>query len=844
MNFLRSSILCGTAALAFPYSSSFAGVSMVPLTGFAGDGWLAPGEGGYTYLGTGTQERGIAYNAATDHLVLVSRNGNSVRLLDASNGEDAGELPNPNGYSGGFFPVNMAGVGDDGAIYVANLQTNISTGVVKVYRWENQAAPAPTEYFNGTIGGLTGTFRTGDSFDVTGAGLDTKMVLGFSGGTGYLVIAAVAGPAAGDPPVGEATAVTAFTGAGTGISAGDFRLGITFGKDGANHVWGRQSSNSTGRRTTYTGVTGTNEGPLPLSANTEVAMDFALIGGRPLLATLETNGTTSPVRVYDVTDPASPAIAATGTTATGALTANSNGVGSIKWGKITTGAAGTTATLYALAANRGLQAFTVTVTAEITPPAIVTPPDSRSVFERGVAVFRVAASGTPPLSYQWLKDGVEIPLATSATLTVSPVMVASAGDYTCRVSNAAAPPALSAAATLTVVPSVNTGALTECWQLSPGSRDYLTEGDTQRGLGYNPSKNRLYLATRSPAALVKLLNAADGADLGTLDMTGVTGGTFAINMTGVAGDGFIYACNLSNTGTGAGFKIYQWPDDLPGTAPATVYDSNPINSRIGDSFTVRGAGPATECAAGAANTNQFVIFKPDGNGFLTAYPVTATDAANEAFALGIAFGQGNIVWGKDNGGNLTAASYEVDAATGLPTGAGALIAAYPGSNVPAGGGAIAVDNTNGCLAHIHVGDSDNVRLYRLPNPAPAALELLDQEFFDTDNTNANGTGSLVFGGDKLFALDTNNGLVCYTVVKPAPTAAPPIITEVTRTGSDVVFKLKGTMGKTYLIERSPELTPLASWTSTGTVTQTAVEVTVTRAIEAGTPRLYWRAREQ
>jgi hypothetical protein len=46
--------------------------SISPLTGFGGtDGWLAPGEGDYSYLTTGDTERGLAFG--NGHLYLVTR---------------------------------------------------------------------------------------------------------------------------------------------------------------------------------------------------------------------------------------------------------------------------------------------------------------------------------------------------------------------------------------------------------------------------------------------------------------------------------------------------------------------------------------------------------------------------------------------------------------------------------------------------------------------------------------------------------------------------------------------------------------------------------------------------
>jgi hypothetical protein len=52
------------------------------------------------------------------------------------------------------------------------------------------------------------------------------------------------------------------------------------------------------------------------------------------------------------------------------------------------------------------------------------------------ATFTVAASGGSPLTYQWYFNGRAITGAASATLTVSPVSVDNAGEYSVRVTNA------------------------------------------------------------------------------------------------------------------------------------------------------------------------------------------------------------------------------------------------------------------------------------------------------------------------------------------------------------------------------------------------------------------------
>ena len=50
-------------------------------------------------------------------------------------------------------------------------------------------------------------------------------------------------------------------------------------------------------------------------------------------------------------------------------------------------------------------------------------------------MLHVAATGQPPLAYQWIMNGVVVPDETNATLSVSPISMASAGHYTVRVTD-------------------------------------------------------------------------------------------------------------------------------------------------------------------------------------------------------------------------------------------------------------------------------------------------------------------------------------------------------------------------------------------------------------------------
>ncbi|HRE81930.1 MAG TPA: immunoglobulin domain-containing protein, partial [Opitutaceae bacterium] len=54
----------------------------------------------------------------------------------------------------------------------------------------------------------------------------------------------------------------------------------------------------------------------------------------------------------------------------------------------------------------------------------------------GTVTLTVQGTGSSVFTYQWFKDGVSIPGATSANLTLSPIQLAQAGIYTVTMRNA------------------------------------------------------------------------------------------------------------------------------------------------------------------------------------------------------------------------------------------------------------------------------------------------------------------------------------------------------------------------------------------------------------------------
>ena len=93
----------------------------------------------------------------------------------------------------------------------------------------------------------------------------------------------------------------------------------------------------------------------------------------------------------------------------------------------------------------------------ISAPIITTEPADTKVARKKNAIFRVVATGTPTLKYQWMKNGVDILRATGATLTVSRADAENEGNYSVRITNPQTEPTfpgvaavVSRAASLTV----------------------------------------------------------------------------------------------------------------------------------------------------------------------------------------------------------------------------------------------------------------------------------------------------------------------------------------------------------------------------------------------------------
>ncbi|MCX7696777.1 MAG: immunoglobulin domain-containing protein [Bacteroidales bacterium] len=146
------------------------------------------------------------------------------------------------------------------------------------------------------------------------------------------------------------------------------------------------------------------------------------------------------------------------------------------------------------------------------PPTITTQPTSQSVCQGNNVTFSINASGSSPLQYQWKKDGISIPGATSSTLMLSSVTTADAGTYSCVVSNSCGS-TNSSNATLTVYPSTIITSHPANLSINEGSNATFTVVASGTNLTYQWQKDGVNLSNNSHIS---------GANSSTLQIFNVT----------------------------------------------------------------------------------------------------------------------------------------------------------------------------------------------------------------------------------------------------------------------------------------------------------------------------------
>ncbi len=781
--------------------------SLAPLTSFGTSGTGALIVGDVPFITVGAIQRGLAQNPVNGNLIFVDRVvtaqstnvSGSIYVLNGTNGSVVGTLAT-NGIQGGSFADYAVGVADDGVIYVGNVIVNTAAGPFKLYRWSNEAAGAPTVAFSGALG--TNNLRWGNTVEVRGSGLNTQILVS-SGGS--------------DAAIFTTTDGVNFTAnvLSSDATPGSLQGGLVFGN--GNTYWSKfanlplrlLSFDLVAKTATTIRTIGAPD--MPEIVSHQIAdVDNA----NHLLATLSPNGASQDqIFLYDIGNTNDFPQLLDSFTVTAINNANSGSpIGYVSFGG---------GKVYVHSLNNGIFAFNLNP-GPIPAPTILTQPLPTRVLEGNTATFRVVAQRG--FTFQWRKGNSPIPGATNSVLTIPNVQLSDATNYSVVVGNSNSS-VTSSAASLGVLKLQDAYRLTPLWSVVPNSQPYfnLTGGvaatPNQRSFAYNSLSNHLYVVSRESSTssnfTVSVINAeTGGAPLYTLKTNGINFNAFAggIGLVGieVADDGSIYAANLDVLTTGTGttsWKLYRWTDGGSNTLPQMVFSGDPLNSgssfRWGDSMDLRGGGTNTQIIIDNMElSNPYVAILRPTDASLTNFTsqfffLDNTNGGN-AFAKSVQFASGDSFWQKRQGRPLVRSSFNLTNASFIAP----VIETF--SNFASTLGPVTLDSSRNLLGAINFtgvagASPDQAELYDVTDLATPVL--LSRENFPTNKVaNTGNFGPVIFGGNKMFALEPQNGLVAFRVEFGA--VAPPLL-NIVRSGGNVVLTWVATG---FLLESKTNLT--------------------------------------
>ncbi|HUF10791.1 MAG TPA: immunoglobulin domain-containing protein [Rhodothermales bacterium] len=125
------------------------------------------------------------------------------------------------------------------------------------------------------------------------------------------------------------------------------------------------------------------------------------------------------------------------------------------WGNDAFGQSGTRPELIPIAMMSPSAGYSLVLTAALLPPVFDKQPEGMNVFEGDELVLEVNSSGRPTPTFQWQKDGIDIPGATGPSLITQSAQLADAGLYRVVASNSVGT-AVSEEVQVAVTPTVAT----------------------------------------------------------------------------------------------------------------------------------------------------------------------------------------------------------------------------------------------------------------------------------------------------------------------------------------------------------------------------------------------------
>lgn len=344
---------------------------------------------------------------------------------------------------------------------------------------------------------------------------------------------------------------------------------------------------------------------------------------------------------------------------------------------------------------------------------------------------------------------------------------------------------------------------------------YIGVSNNVRGMGVGTFEGEkvVVIPTREGGNAVKVLKASDGTEWKSLNVTGISGGTFAISDAGVTTDGKILVTNMVNASASV-FKVYRWDNSTDAPSVAISYTLTAAH-RIGDHITVKGsitAGTAKIYALSTALVStKATLFRfdmvSDGNGGYV-FNNTPTIVTDQIGATGgynsIDIMADNKFIYKYNGSQIIKLNADGTNPNPAETTSSSIVATGGNSvrflmNRPA---VNVGDPDTAYVAYFRYGaGQERANIVKFPNGtlnSSAAAVCTYLPILGT-NGNSNGAGRLAIdditsSSVNVYVLSTNNGIGKYSITWPStPTSLNTIKDSLRITKTASLLKVEGTI---------------------------------------------------
>ena len=272
--------------------------------------------------------------------------------------------------------------------------------------------------------------------------------------------------------------------------------------------------------------------------------------------------------------------------------------------------------------------LSVTVLPPSIAPTITQQPASQTVLEGNPATFTVVATGTAPLSYQWLNGTTPITGANAATFTIAHATPANAGDYSVTISNLVAGVS-STIAHLTVTSTPPPPDTAPSITRQPASQTVLEGASVTFTVGVSGTAPFSYQWVKGTT----LINGATSESLTLARVTTADAGSYSVTAVNSVGSATSHAADLVVTTT----PPPPTPLTIALTSPArgASYPA-PASFALSAAVTPDGAAKQVRLLQGRTVVATFTAppYSTDIKGLRAgeySYQAEATDAAGKVY---------------------------------------------------------------------------------------------------------------------------------------------------------------------------------------------------------------------